>query len=163
MVGMGLCMFNYVFYMPSSLPLLHTAIPTPCLNAFWHIDPYIFYGNLFCLVLHSWYYWFRYMVHVLKCTFPAVIENIVITEGTGPTPIMDSTAFRTTQFLYYHWSAMCNQCSWRHDGHSRSTIVIGVWLHSMCVRVASCFNICFCVSNHDIIIETKYAKKNSLS
>ncbi len=39
---MGLCMFNYVFYMPSSLLLLHTAMPTPCLNAFWHSDPYIF-------------------------------------------------------------------------------------------------------------------------
>ncbi len=46
-------MFNYVFYMPSSLPLLHTAMPTPCLNAFWHSDPYIslrFVGNVFCLV-----------------------------------------------------------------------------------------------------------------
>ncbi len=38
---MGACMFNYVFYMPSSLPFLHTAMPTPCLNAFWHSDPYI--------------------------------------------------------------------------------------------------------------------------
>ncbi len=44
------CMFNYVFYMPSSLPLLHTAMLTPCLNAFWHSDPYIclhFLGNVF--------------------------------------------------------------------------------------------------------------------
>ncbi len=41
---MGLCMFNYVFDMPSSLPLLPTAMPTPCLNAFWYYsDPYIFY------------------------------------------------------------------------------------------------------------------------
>ncbi len=31
--------FWYVFYMSSSLPLLHTAMPTPCLNAFWHSDP----------------------------------------------------------------------------------------------------------------------------
>ncbi len=40
---LGLCMFNYVFYMPSSLPLLHTGCHayTPCLNAFWHSDPYI--------------------------------------------------------------------------------------------------------------------------
>ncbi len=47
---MGLCTFNYVFYMPPSLPLLHTAMPTPCLNAFWHSDPYIFLqfvGNVF--------------------------------------------------------------------------------------------------------------------
>ncbi len=36
------CMFNYVFFIPSSLPLLHSAIPTPCLNVFWHRDPYIF-------------------------------------------------------------------------------------------------------------------------
>ncbi len=28
--------------MPSSLPLLHNTMPTPCLNAFWHSDPYIF-------------------------------------------------------------------------------------------------------------------------
>ncbi len=39
---MGVCVFNYVFYMLSSLPLLHTAMPTPCLNTFWHSDPYIF-------------------------------------------------------------------------------------------------------------------------
>ncbi len=40
---LGLCMFNYVFYMASSLPLLHTGCHayTPCLNAFWHSDPYI--------------------------------------------------------------------------------------------------------------------------
>ncbi len=43
-------MFNYVFYMPSSL---HTVMPTPCLKAFWHSDHYIFLhfvGNIFCLV-----------------------------------------------------------------------------------------------------------------
>ncbi len=43
----------YVFYMPSSLPLLHSAMLTPCLNAFWHSDLYIFLhfvGNVFCLV-----------------------------------------------------------------------------------------------------------------
>ncbi len=39
---MGVCVFNYVFYVPSSLPLLHIAMPTPCLNTFWHSDPYIF-------------------------------------------------------------------------------------------------------------------------
>ncbi len=39
---LGLCMFNFVFLMPSSLPLLHTAMPTPSLNIFWHSDPYIF-------------------------------------------------------------------------------------------------------------------------
>ncbi len=43
-------MFNYVFYMPSSLHLLHTAMPiTPCLNAFWHSDPYIFLEMFFYL------------------------------------------------------------------------------------------------------------------
>ncbi len=36
--------------MASSLPLLHTAMPTPCLNTFWHIDPYIFFSEMFfCL------------------------------------------------------------------------------------------------------------------
>ncbi len=30
---------NFVFLMSSPLPLLHTAMPTPCLKTFWHIDP----------------------------------------------------------------------------------------------------------------------------
>ncbi len=54
---MGVCMMNYVFYMPSSLPLLHIAMPTPCLNTFWHSDPYIFYiflQNVFLSCI-QWY------------------------------------------------------------------------------------------------------------
>ncbi len=56
---MGLCMFMttctcFRIIMPSSLPLLHTAMPTPCLNAFWHSNPYIFLHFVrkmfFCLV-----------------------------------------------------------------------------------------------------------------
>ncbi len=55
---LGLCMFNFVFLMPSFLRLLHTAMPTPvpCLNAFWHSDPYIFLhfvGNFFVSFLRS--------------------------------------------------------------------------------------------------------------
>ncbi len=49
-VEMGVCKLNFVLFMPSSLPLLHTAMPTPCLNTFWHSDPYIFLhflGNVF--------------------------------------------------------------------------------------------------------------------
>ncbi len=30
-----------MFFMPSSLPFLHTAMPTPCLNTFSHSDAYI--------------------------------------------------------------------------------------------------------------------------
>ncbi len=43
-------MFNV--FMPSSLPLLHTAMPTPCLNTFWHSDPYICLGNVFLSCIH---------------------------------------------------------------------------------------------------------------
>ncbi len=71
---MGLCMFNYVFYMPSSLPLLHTATPTPCLNAFWHSDPYIlssssyiFLGNVFVL--------FYIIVTKFRCTIISVLPS----------------------------------------------------------------------------------------
>ncbi len=40
----GLCMFHYVFYgIIPGLPLLHTAMPTPFLNTFWHSDPTYFY------------------------------------------------------------------------------------------------------------------------
>ncbi len=64
-------MFNYVFYMPSSLPLLYTAMPTRMLFAI--VIPtslYIFRKRFFCLVFIlvegegvmgvSWYdhYWF---------------------------------------------------------------------------------------------------------
>ncbi len=45
-------MFNYVFYMPSSLPLLHTAISTPCSNALWHSDPYIFFWKCFFMIFY---------------------------------------------------------------------------------------------------------------
>ncbi len=38
--------------MPSSLPLLHTAMPTPYLNAFWHSDPYICLHFLGIVLLH---------------------------------------------------------------------------------------------------------------
>ncbi len=52
---MGGCVFNYVLYMPSSLPLLHIAMPTPCLNTFGIVIPtsfYIFYETFFCLVYY---------------------------------------------------------------------------------------------------------------
>ncbi len=41
-----------MFFMPSSLPLLHTAMPTPCLNTFSHSNPYI--SNQHPLQLPQW-------------------------------------------------------------------------------------------------------------
>ncbi len=38
-----------MYFMPSPLPLLHTAMPTPCLNTFSHSDPTSF-GNVFSYV-----------------------------------------------------------------------------------------------------------------
>ncbi len=40
-----------MFFMPSSLPLLHTAMPTPCLNTFLHSDPYIIWKCLLSQVI----------------------------------------------------------------------------------------------------------------
>ncbi len=37
-------------FMPSSLPLLHTAMPTPCLKLFGIAIPGIFLEMFFCLV-----------------------------------------------------------------------------------------------------------------
>ncbi len=37
--------------MPSSLSLLHTAMPTPCMNAFWHSHLFTFCRNVFVLFL----------------------------------------------------------------------------------------------------------------
>ncbi len=36
--------------MLSSLPLLHTAMPTPCLNTLWHSHPYMFFEKVFSLL-----------------------------------------------------------------------------------------------------------------
>ncbi len=50
--------------MPSSLPLLHTAMLKPCLNAFRHSDPYIFSHfvvNVFCLVSVK-FFWVAYLL-----------------------------------------------------------------------------------------------------
>ncbi len=42
-----------MFGMPSSLPLLHTAMPTPCLNTCRIAIP-TYFGNVFCLKLFLW-------------------------------------------------------------------------------------------------------------
>ncbi len=43
MSGWGYVCLTPCFFMPSSLPLLHTAMPTPCLNAFGIAIPTSFY------------------------------------------------------------------------------------------------------------------------
>ncbi len=58
-------MFNFVFFVPSSLPLLRTAMPTPCLYAFWHNDAYIFLhfvGNAFLSYFCDLYFLVTYLL-----------------------------------------------------------------------------------------------------
>ncbi len=47
-MGLLIVGVNFVFIVPSYLPLLHTAMPTP---AFWHTDLYIFFLSCFCVCL----------------------------------------------------------------------------------------------------------------
>ncbi len=64
--------------MPSPLPLLHTAMPTPCMDAFWHSDPYIFLhfvGNVFCLVSVNFFFGYLSSLETDNSTQPLSTEN----------------------------------------------------------------------------------------
>ncbi len=98
---LGLCMFNYVFYMRSSLPLLHTAVPTPCLNAFWHSDPYIFLhflGNVFLPCL-------KYVVHALD-RLPLHIHSYHLSHVHAHT----DTATMRRSLIYMHTTQIVKDC-----------------------------------------------------
>ncbi len=77
-VGMGLCMFNFVFYV-ITLPL-HTAMPVYTLfEYFWHSHPYIF---------------------LLKCFFSDLYIHIYTQPGAHEPPKAEKER-RTSIDMYY--------------------------------------------------------------
>ncbi len=61
--------------MPSSLPLLHTAMPTPCLNPFCHSDRYIFLHFLEMFFLSGLCYFWGSLIFSEDRQFHAAAAN----------------------------------------------------------------------------------------